>query len=247
MRQLLPTRADVADLESVYAYPDGGWRDGRPWLRANMVSSADGSTTSGGRSGALGGPADRELFGLMRGLADVILVGAGTARTEGYRPPRAKPSYAESRARSHQLPAPALAVVSRHLRFDPEEPLFAEPAAAPLFVVTCAAAPADRQAALRDRAELIVAGENHVDLAAAVDALAARGLRRMLCEGGPTLLARVVEAGLLDELCLTISPTLVAGGGPRVLSGPELDPMRQLRLTHLVEDDGFLFARYLVG
>ena len=115
------------------------------------------------------------------------------------------------------------------------------------LVLTCAAADRGRLAALREVADVVVAGDDRVDLCAAVAALAERGLTRMLCEGGPALLARVAAAGQLVELCLTVSPLLTAGGAGRILAGPELSPAHPLHLTHLLEEDGSLFARYARG
>ncbi len=128
MRRLLPTYADAVDLHAAYAYPDR-----RPWVRANMVSSADGAVTLEGRSGGLSGAADREIFALLRSLSDVILVGAGTVRAEHYGPAEpssahAEPSseHAEERAGRGAPPAPVIAVVSQRLELDPAAPLFAK-------------------------------------------------------------------------------------------------------------------------
>ena len=237
--------ADVeVDLDEVYAYPPAG-PPGR-WLRANMVASADGAATVQGRSGGLSSPADQRLLGVLRALADVVVVGAGTVRAEGYAPVRARPSYAERRAAAGQAPAAAMAVVSATLDLDPGGPLLSQRGTAPTLVLTCAAAPPERARRLRERAEVVVVGEDRVDLPAALAALAGRGLDRMLCEGGPSLLAQLAAADLLDELCLTVSPLLLAGDAPRVLTGPALASPRPLRLASLLEEDGHLFARYLL-
>jgi riboflavin biosynthesis pyrimidine reductase len=233
VRQLLPDPIDDIDPREVYASAERTPPPGRPWALANMVCSADGSAAVGQRSGPLGGPADKAIFGLLRSLADVVLVGAGTVRAEGYRPVRGS------------APAP-LAVVSRSLDLDPAEPLFTE-AAARTIVVTCRDADPGRRAALEEVADVVVAGEDAVDPHLVVAALGERGHRIVLCEGGPALLGQIVAAGLLDELCLTISPLLAAGDGPRILTGPELDPPRPRRLASLLEEDGMLFARYLEG
>lgn len=231
MRQLLPDAVDDVDPAAVYAEGARTPPTGRPWVMASMVASADGSAAVDGRSGPLGGPADRAVFQLLRSLADVILVAAGTARAERYRPARG------------QVPPP-IAVVSRSLDLDLASPLFAE-ARARTIVVTCAAADPGRVAAVREAAEVIVAGDVRVDVAAAVAALGERGHRLVLCEGGPALLGQVAAAGLLDELCLTTSPILAAGAGPRILGGAALSPPLPRRLATLLEDDGTLFARYL--
>jgi riboflavin biosynthesis pyrimidine reductase len=214
-----------------------------------MVGSLDGAATVDGLSGGLSSPGDRRVFWALRALADVILVGAGTARAEGYHPTRTKEPWASLGLRAGRPAAPPLALVSRSLKLEPDAPLIAEaPADAPTIVITCAASPPDRRAALAGVADLIVAGEDSVDLEAAVAALTGRGLRRVLCEGGPTLLADLAAAGLLNELCLTLSPVLAGPAAVRVLgstgnAGAPF-PARRLTLGHLLEEDGVLFARY---
>ena len=245
MRQLLPPSARDADpdLASVYAYPGGA----RRWVRANMVSSLDGAVTADGLSAPLSGPADKQVFRVLRGLADVVLVGAGTVRTEGYaRPVVAREQFAAPRAEAGQSPAAAVAVVSARLDVDFDSPLYRE-AVTPTITVTTEDAPADRLTAAREAGEVLLAGRGRVDLVAATDLLAASGRGRILCEGGPKLLAAVAAAGRLDELCLTIAPRLVAGEGLRALDGPAFDPPLPLTLHTLLIADGFLFARYLMA
>ena len=239
MRQLLPKPADEVDLLEAYAYPTDG-----AWVRANMVSSADGSAVADGRSEALSGPADKRVFGVLRGLCDVVLVGAGTARTEKYRAPKPKPSYAEHRSRLDQRPAPVLALVSGRLDLDPASDLFT--GTERTLVLTTASANESARARLADVADVIITGDTQVDLSAAADALVALGLPRILCEGGPHLLADVTAAGRLDELCLTIAPRLAGSDGPGIIDGLHLDGVAELELAHLLEEDGNLFARYLV-
>jgi riboflavin biosynthesis pyrimidine reductase len=243
MRRLLPppadgtaTELDDDDLRAAYGYPAD-----RPWVRANMVASLDGSAVRDGRSGGLSGPADKRVFGVLRGFADVVLVGAGTARSEGYRAPRAKPSYADLRARLGQQPAPALALVSRSLDLDPGSDLFSGDART--VVVTTSGSDEALRGRLAAVADVVVAGESAVDVGSALDQLAGRGLRRVLCEGGPSLLADVAAAGRLDELCLSVSPQLVGGAGPRILRGGDLD--LGFAPAHLLEADGVLFTRYV--
>ncbi len=241
MRRLLPTPADDLDhaaLVAAYRYPPG-----RPTVRANMVTSLDGSAVKDGRSGGLGGEADKAVFDVLRGLADVVLVGAGTARTEGYRALRPKPAYADQRRGDGQRPAPVLALVSGRLHLDPASALFG--GTERTVVVTHAAADAGARRRLAEVADVVVAGGREVDVAAALDELAARGLPRVLCEGGPTLLAAVAAAGRLHELCLTLSPQLVGGDGTRLAHGPDLDV--GLSLVHLLEQDGVLLSRWTAG
>jgi riboflavin biosynthesis pyrimidine reductase len=138
-----------------------------------------------------------------------------------------------------------LALVSGSLDLDPSADLFTGPERT--IVLTTASAEESARARLAEVAEVIVAGTDRVDIAAAIDALVALGLPRVLCEGGPHLLAGVVAAGRLDELCLTTAPRLVGGDGPHVVAGLHPDAILELELAHLLEEDGNLFARYLVS
>lgn len=225
MRRLLPTLEPTsagADLDELYAWPD------QLCLRANFVSSLDGAAEVDGRTGGLGSPADRAVFAHLRATCDVVVVGAGTATAERYRP----------------APVP-VAVVSARLSLSPTDRLFAPASglATPL-VLTCAAAPADRRAALSDHAEVIDCGEDTVDLRLVVAELERRGLRRLLCEGGPRLFADLLAAGLVDELCLTLAPVLLAGGAPKITNGPRLRPPRDAMLMSALEDGSNLLLRY---
>jgi len=238
---LLPAAGDELDdagLAEAHAYPEPRW------LRANMVASADGAGYLDGRTEGLSSPADMRLYGVLRVLADVVLVGAGTARIERYKPARRRPALAALRA--GRPPAPPIALVSRKLDLDFATPLFTEaPEDARTIVITCAGAPDDRRAAAAKVADVIVAGDLVVDLTEAVSALRARDLGRVLCEGGPHLLGEIAAAGLLDELCLTVSPMLAGPGPARVTAGAPF-PARPMTLAHVMEDGGFLFCRYLV-
>jgi riboflavin biosynthesis pyrimidine reductase len=257
-----PPPAAVTALASLYRHeagPDAGAGPTRGhWLRANMVASTDGAAAVGGRSGGLSGPADRMLFTVLRSLADVILVGAATARTERYRPVRPAGLWAGLRA--PDAPVPAIAIVSGSLNLDPDGPLFtAAAAAAQTIVITTAAAPADRRAAIERQARIIVAGRVRLDFTAAVRALADLGYTSILTEGGPALLGHLVAAGLLDELCLTMSPVLASGPSGRIIAGsptaggsggssPQASTAAaesRLALAHVLTDDGYLFCRYL--
>jgi riboflavin biosynthesis pyrimidine reductase len=241
VRQLLPTPVDDLDhdaLLAAYRYPGS-----HPWVRANMVTSLDGSAVKDGRSRGLGSTADKAVFDVLRGLADVVLVGAGTARAEGYRAMRPKASYADRRAAEGQRPAPVLALASGSLDLDPESELFGGPERT--VVVTHAAADPTARDRLAAVADVVVAGDRSVDVGAALDELAARGLPRVLCEGGPSLLADVAAAGRLDELCLTLSPQLVGGDGTRLTHGADLDT--RWTLGHLLEDEGVLLSRWTAG
>ena len=239
MRQIFAS-SDLreSDLAALYAYPDG------PWLRANMVASADGAAMLEGLTSGLSSLADRRLFALLRTLADVIVVGAATVRAEKYKPVRQHELWPD--LRPGRTPTPPIAVVTTRLDLEPSSPVIdMAPPSARTIVITTAQAPADRRAALQERADIIVAGQETVDLKAAVAALAERGHRRMLTEGGPRLLAQIATAGLLDELCLTIGPLLAGPGADRILAGQQPAAATQpLTLAHVLEDNGFLFCRY---
>ncbi len=236
LRQLFPADQGDPDLAALYAYPDG------PWLRANMVSSVDGAASLKGASAGLSSDTDRRLFALLRTLSDVIVVGAATVRTERYKPARFNEAW--SALRAGRTPTPPIAVVTRSLDLDPDSPLItAAPADARTIVITTAQAPADIRAALEPNADVIVAGEQSVDFTAAMAALAERGHRRLLAEGGPHLLGELLAAGLLDELCLTTGPLLAGPGPGRIVAGGDAASL-PLDLAHVLAEDGFLFCRY---
>lgn len=250
--------AALAALAAFYPYPEAGEQASRPWVRANMIFSADGAATVDGRSGGLSGRADRAVFSVLRSLADVILVGAGTARIEQYRPVQLAEAWPALRA--GRSPTPPIAVVTRQLTgLDPDGPLLiTEPGQARTIVFTTEAAPADLRARAARAADVIVAGPDLVQPEAIIGALAERGYRRVLTEGGPRLLEQIVAAGLLDELCLTVSPVLAGGWAGRIVAAPPASGTRaaragrpaqlgpaELRLAHVLEDGGHLLCRYL--
>jgi riboflavin biosynthesis pyrimidine reductase len=257
--------AAVMALAGLYAYPAGEALH-RPWLRANMVVSVDGAASLAGRSGGLSGPADRLLFSVLRSLADVILVGAATARAERYRPAAERAIWPVLRA--GRAPTPPIAVVTRELSLDPDSPLIAlAPVGSRTIVLTTAAAPDHRRAAVARHADVVVVGQDSLTPAAVIGALAERGYRRVLTEGGPNLLGQFTAAGLLDDLCLTISPLLEGGWAGRILTVPNGTggpgsagqaantgeaataggpwAAARLRLAHVLEDRGALLCRYL--
>jgi riboflavin biosynthesis pyrimidine reductase len=228
-------------LADLYAYPEPLPHDG--WVRACMVSTIDGSAVDEhGSSRGISDAVDRTLLGVLRALADVVLVGAGTVRAEGYAPIRPRPAFAERRAAAGQAPAPPVAVVTRSGELDDLTDLL-EPDSTTL-VLTTTSAPLGRLRSLAP-GRVVLAGEDDVDPVTALAALADRGLRRVQLEGGPRLLGCFVAGGCLDELCLTWSPLLVVGDGPRIDSGPAA--RRPLRLAHLAEAGGLLLGRWLVA
>lgn len=217
-------------------------RSSEPRLRANFVSSLDGSATVNGRSGGLGNADDQRLMTILRTVADVILVGAGTVRAEGYGGVRMpQPSVGWRRA-AGLSDHPRLAVVSARLDLEPEHPFFRESVARPL-VLTRTQAPATRRKALEAVAEVVDCGEASVDPALIVSALAERGMPQILCEGGPHLFGALIEADLVDELCLSLSPLLVAGNAGRIAQGAS-ESVRAMRLLHVLPAGDMLLLRY---
>jgi riboflavin biosynthesis pyrimidine reductase len=237
--RLTRDRGELVDAATAYAYPDPTRRH----VRANMVSSLDGAATLEGRVGTLTGPADQQLLELLRALADVLVVGAGTLRAEGYGPLTVPEPLRALRTEAGQSAAPRLVVPTRSLHLDLASPAFTE-ALEPPLVVTTRRAPAERVAAAEKVAEVVALGEHSVDLPAMLDLLAERGSTRVLSEGGPALLADLFAHDLVDELCLAVAPVVVAGKESRVTSGPGLPAPLPLRLVHVAEQDDFLFLRY---
>lgn len=210
---------DDAEIRRLYAYPSAL---DRPWVRTNFVATMDGAAhAEDGRSGSLGGEVDTRVFHIVRSLADVIVVGAGTARTEGYGPA-----------------AQPIAIVSRGLDI-PERLLVPGQ-----IVITSGNASPERVAELRKTLDVIAIGDGDIDWPAVLDKFARRGWRRVLCEGGPALHGTLVELDLVDEVCLTIAPVLSSGPAPRIASGPHAVD-RPMTLGHSVEADGVLLTRWV--
>jgi riboflavin biosynthesis pyrimidine reductase len=221
MQRLYPNPVATLSVDEAYgvlrsrvATNNGGTR---PTIGMCMVMSIDGSTVVDGNSRALGGPADLAVLLGLRKLADVIIVGASTVEIDDYGPP--------------SKPGLRVGVVTRSATIDTNMPLFTSGSG---FLITTetAATPAD--------VECVRAGTTTVDLAQAVQQL--QGDFAQL-EGGPTLNAAMVEADLVDEINVTVSPNIVGGLGPRLTAGAT-DLLHRFSLAHVCEEDGFLFLRY---
>lgn len=240
MRQLFPA-ADVPLDDEALDRAYGG--EPAEFVRINFVASADGAATLDGRARGLGSATDQRVLRLLRDRSDGILVGAGTAKAESYRPLRDDPARAEARTGRGLSRVPPLILVSQRLAMDPGDPIIAK-AVARTVIVTCARSDPERRKALAAVTPVIIAGDETVDLRAARASLAQLGLRRLVCEGGPTLFGTALAAGIVDELCLTVAPLLAGPGAGRIVDAHlAIEPVR-LRLRHLLEDDGFLFLRY---
>ncbi len=196
----------------------------RPWVNLCMVSSLDGTIAVGGNSSRLGNANDTDVLHGLRRLADAVLVGAGTVRAEGYHAP-AKPGQ-------------RVAVVTASGNVDLSQTLFTSGAG---LLITTEGLDIDTDV------EIIRAGRDHVDLAGALAELAARWPRitHVQAEGGPGLNGSLLDADLVDELDLTISPMLVGGDGKRMVTGAP-EAVRRMRLEQLVTDEGgYLFGRWV--
>lgn len=218
-------------------------------VRVNFVSSVDGAATRDDRSGGLSSPADKRRFELLRRHSDVVVVGAGTVRDEGYGPLRVSDASATWRRANGVPEHPVFALVSRHLDLDPGSRIFTEAPVRPVVITT------ERRAAgedpeLRDRlvevADLITVGRESVDIAAAIEALRERGLTRVLSEGGPSLFGSLIAAEVVDELCLTIEPSL-EGGEARRIAASATALSADLRLIEVLRSGSTLLLRYARG
>ncbi|MDI2098767.1 pyrimidine reductase family protein [Ruicaihuangia caeni] len=216
------------------------------WLRANFVTSLDGAVTRQGRSGGLGDAADRRVFALLRRLADVVLVGAGTVRVEGYAGELVDGRAAQWREAHGLSRHPAFAMVSRALDLDPAGAVFERSPVRPI-IVTQSADAADpawqrRKDALADVADVLVCGHEGLDAAEMRRSLAERGLPQIHCEGGPSLFGSLVAQGAVDELCLTVSPTLEAGTAGRITHSEAARPT-DMRLASVLRGGDTLLLR----
>lgn len=203
----------------LYAYPDAE----RPWVRTNFVCTIDGAAhDADGGTSSLGGEIDTEVFHLLRRLADVVMVGAGTARIEKY-------------GRS----STPLALVSRQLNI-PDALVGPQ-----LIVITTTDAQPHRVRDLRDAGvEVVAHGEIEIDWTPVLETFDARGWRRILCEGGPTLHGDLVSLDLVDEVCLTVAPALTSGDAPRVAHSRH--PVTHgMKLGHAIPVGDVLLTRWV--
>ncbi|WP_323749747.1 pyrimidine reductase family protein [Curtobacterium sp. VKM Ac-1376] len=248
MNVLPPTIADLSDEDLIGLYTAGA---GEPWLRVNFVATLDGSASAGGLSGSLGGDDDLRVFDLLRRVADVVLVAAGTVRDEGYGPMVLHDADVTWR-RAHGKPDhPVFAIVTGSLSLDPSSRVFTEAPVRPIVLTSASvsAAASARGRALAEVADVVACSAHSdpdsVDVGLVRRALAERGLGTIHCEGGPSFLGALIAADAVDELTLTIDPSLEGGAGPRIASGasPEL---RRMRPVHVLRGAGdVLLTRYV--
>lgn len=247
---------DIANATGVTAFPglsDDELRDlydypadpALPWVRANFVSSIDGAAWVDGRTEGLGTPSDKKVFGILREVADVILVGAGTVRAEDYRGARTNEARREWRLANGLAAVPPIAVVSASAAIEPDSRLVTDTAVPPI-VITCVDAPADRKQALTEaRAQVVELEAAPLAPAAVLGLLDSLGLRRVLCEGGPSLFGELLADDAIDELCVTTSPLLVGGDHGRISLSPNAVRTPMMRSHLLLDDDGTVLARWV--
>lgn len=231
------------DLVGLYRWPED---DTAPRVRSNFVATLDGSVQGlDGHSGSINTESDHEVFALHRALTDVVLVGAGTVRDEGYAAVDLQPWQRSLRMAEGLAAFPTLVVITGSLRLDPA---FAAPDGehGPVIVVTSSQHDDEAVRPFRDRgAQVLRSPGPEITLNWVLDELATAGLTRVLCEGGPGLHRDLLAAGLLDELSLTLSPSAVGGVGHRSTSGAALDVRADFDLSFvLLGDDQTLFTSY---
>lgn len=238
---------DAAVIDPLIADEERPGTTERPWVVVNMVTSADGATYVDGVSGPLGGDGDFAVFVALRAAVDVILAGSTTVTAERYRPPMGDAARRARRAARGLAPLPRIAVVSNRGDIDLGLPLFVDAGAErrPVVIVAETATP-ERRAAIEEVADVLVAGEERVDVASAIELLGSElGARVVLCEGGATLNGLLLASDRIDEWCITVAPLLVAGRAHRAAVGEPLPDLRRMRLERVFEHDGELMLRYV--
>ncbi|MFL5780024.1 MAG: RibD family protein [Thermoleophilaceae bacterium] len=257
IRRLFPEPRTVTVAEAAATACEGGPADAaRPCVALNFASTADGRITIGGRSGPIGNEADRELFHELRASVDAVMAGAATVSTERYGRLVRDEERRERRSANGLEPDPLAVLVSARLSIDPDLPLLQDPSSRVVIVTESerelegvrahveylrpADAPASREE-LRERASMLV-------LSPALRALRERwGIRTVMCEGGSVLAAALLREHLVDELYLSVAPTLAAGSGPTLVTGPPLEPPVPMELRSAHEAGGHLFLRYRIA
>jgi riboflavin-specific deaminase-like protein len=240
--RLYPDRADGLTALDVVADLPGTARHGRPWVALNMVATADGRVTVGGRTQAITNKADYELFHATRERMDAIMVGAGTIRVEGYGRAINNAPARERREREGRPADVITVVVSRSLSLDPDVGLLRAPENTVVILTPSPDGQLPETAA-------DVRYLREADLGAGLARLREEyGVESLVCEGGPRLNGTLLPAGLVDELHLVYAPKLAGGEDPlTIVEGPGLDPVVDMELRTLHESGGYLFARYGIG
>lgn len=242
IQQLFPNSLTSIDLDFAYSLDESF--ENLPFLRINMVSSLDGVTVIDGKSESLSGPADKAVFRTLRQMSDVILVGAETFRVEEYRPINFDKSTINKRLARGQKGNPPIAIVTKNAHLDFDSPLFNSSQVRNIILTSDQGAKNIRgNNKFKDSAEIVVCGEEEVDLKYAKSELGSLGYNHILCEGGPSINAQLLALDVVDEVCLSISPVIVQGKGLRIFEGDELKVPSRFQTTHIFQGDGFIFLR----
>jgi riboflavin-specific deaminase-like protein len=238
MRRLLPDPGATSVQQQLDGYRP--WEEpgeDRPHVAMNFVATVDGRATIEGRSGPIGSATDTAMLVGLRTRFDAVMIGAGTMRAERYGRVVADQAKREQRQRLGLPPDPLMVIVSGRLDLPWDAKLFSEGGSVLVFTASDEEPP-EVASSLR-----VVRHEGHVDMTEALRYLRReRGIRALLCEGGPRLHSELWSRGLVDELFLTVAPKLT-GAGPSILEG-ELPGQAPLELAWLLEEDGELFSRY---
>ena len=240
MQRLLPDPGPTTVQRQLDSYrPWEEPREDRPFVAVNFAATVDGRATIGGVSGPIGSAADTEMLAGLRSRFDAVMIGAGTMRAERYGRLISSPEQREHRERIGLPHDPLMVIISGQLDLPWDAPLFSAGAGRVLVFTASEAEPPRTATSLR-----VVRHEGFVDIVEALRQLRQeRGIRALLCEGGPRLHGELEAGGLVDDLFLTIAPKLAGGTAPRILEG-ELPTVAELELAWLLERDGELFARY---
>jgi riboflavin-specific deaminase-like protein len=240
LRRLLPDHADttVAEQLASLELSERASKD-RPYIVLNFAATLDGRAAISGRSGPIGSAADTEMLQRLRTRVDAVMIGAGTLRAERYGRMVPDPQYRSWRERVGLAPDPLAVIVSNRFELPWDAPIFTD-GGGRVVVFTAS----EEEAPETNTPVSVVRHPDGVELDRALAYLREeRGIRALLCEGGPTLHGRLREGDLADELFLTIAPKLAGGESPRILEGA-LPEVEDLQLAWLLERDGELFARY---
>jgi riboflavin-specific deaminase-like protein len=240
MQRLLPDPGPTTVERQLDSYrPWEEPREDRPFVAANFAATVDGRATIGGVSGPIGSAADTGMLAGLRTRFDAVMIGAGTMRAERYGRLISNQEQREHRERIGLPHDPLMVIVSGRLDLPWDAPLFSAGAGRVLVFTASEAEPPQTATSLR-----VVRHEGSVDIVEALRHLRQeRGIRALLCEGGPGLHGELEGGGLVDDLFLTIAPKLAGGMAPRILEG-ELPAVAELELAWLLERDSELFARY---
>lgn len=220
---------------------------GRPWLMVNMIASADGAMAIDGTSRALGNPADEAVFSAVRASADWIVAAAGTVRAERYGLPRPAAASRRARLAAGRTERPRLAVVSASLDLDLGLPLFSDrrPGDTPPVILTGSAAATEAVKRLEPFSEVVRLRSPRPQPAEILAELDHRGARVVLSEGGPSFNGQLADAGVIDELCLSVAALLAGGASSRIVHGSVRSVPLRMRIDHLLEASDTLFIRYV--